>query len=90
MGDTRELRIPESPDVTNPVTLTTWPRLLTFELASSYLGLAEQTVRNRAAEIPGRRKLGRRTVFDRKVLDRAIDESNTGMDIWVAFQKAVG
>ena len=59
------------------VVMPCWPRLLSVELAANYLGLAVQTVRNRAGEIPGRKRLGRKVVYDRDVLDRWI-ERNTG------------
>ncbi len=60
-----------------------WPRLLTVERAAAYIGLAAQTVRNRAGEIPGRKRLGRRVVYDRAVLDRWIDRNNGRTDLFL-------
>ena len=60
-----------------------WPRLLTVERAAAYLGLAAQTVRNRAGEIPGRKRLGRKVVYDRSVLDRWIDRNNGRSDLFI-------
>ena len=34
-------------------------RLMSVPELAAYLGLAEQTIRNRVHEIPGRKKLGR-------------------------------
>ena len=65
------------------VVLTGWPRLLSVELAAKYLGLAVQTVRNRAGEIPGRKRLGRKVVYDRLVLDRWIDRNCGRTDLFL-------
>ena len=62
--------------------VTTWPRLLTVELVALYLGVGEQTIRNRGAELPGRRRFGRRVVFDRVILDRMLDRCDKNNDIW--------
>ena len=60
-----------------------WPRLLNVTMAASYLGLAVQTVRNRAGEIPGRKRLGRKVVYDRNVLDRWIERNNGRTDLFL-------
>ena len=65
------------------VVLSCWPRLLSVALAANYLGLAVQTVRNRAGEIPGRKRLGRKVVYDRNVLDRWIDRNNGRTDLFL-------
>ena len=58
-------------------------RLLSVELTASYIGLAAQTVRNRAGEIPGRKRLGRKAVYDRLVLDRWIDRNSGRTDLFL-------
>ena len=65
------------------VVLSCWPRLLSVELAANYLGLAVQTVRNRAGEIPGRKRLGHKVVYDRNVLDRWIERNNGRTDLFL-------
>lgn len=52
------------------------------ELAK-YLNLAEQTVRNRSREIPGRKKFGRKVVFDRQVIDRWLSNNDGTRDLWL-------
>ena len=66
------------------------PRLLTVKQTAAYIGLAEQTVRNRAHEIPGRRKLGRRLLFDRVELDRWLDRGDLVRDLWIDARRACG
>lgn len=62
-----------------------WPRMLGVEELAAYLGIAVQTVRNHAAkgDIPGKRRLGRRCVFDRKRIDVWLDEGDEFRDLWV-------
>ncbi len=62
--------------------VTTWPRLLTVELVALYLGVGKQTIHNRVHELPGRRRFGRRVVFDRVILDRMLDRCDKNNDIW--------
>ena len=52
-------------------------------VGGSYLGLAVQTVRNRAGEIPGRKRLGRKVLYDRNVLDRWIERNNGRTDLFI-------
>ena len=65
------------------------PRLLNVAQTAAYLGLAEQTVRNRAYEIPGRRKIGRRLLFDRVALDRWIDRGDPIRDLFIDARQAI-
>ncbi len=62
-----------------------WPRLLSVELLAAYLGLSPQTIRNRASrgDIPGARKIGRRRVFDRRVIDKWLDRGDDFRDLWL-------
>ena len=61
--------------------------MLEIPQLASYLGLAEQTVRNHAAEIPGRRRFGRKVVYDKKVVDRWLDRNKGVTDLWVDAKK---
>ncbi len=65
------------------VVLSCWPRMLPVELAAKYLGLAVQTLRNHRGEIPGRKHLGRKVVYDRCVLDRWLDRNDGRTDLFV-------
>ncbi len=65
------------------------PRLLTAPQVASYLGLALQTVRNRSAEIPGRKCIGRRVVFDRLAIDRWIEKNNGIRDLWLDARQSM-
>ena len=53
-----------------PATLPHWPRLLSVELAASYVGLG--VTRFEALELPCRR-IGKRKLYDRLDLDRWAD-----------------
>lgn len=59
------------------------PRMLDIPQLAQYLGLAEQTVRNHAPEIPGRKKFGRKVVYDIKAVDRWLDRNDGISDLWV-------
>ncbi len=58
-------------------------RMLTTGELADYLGVAEQTVRNHSDEIPGRKHLGSRVVFDQQAVDQWIKENNGAVDLWV-------
>ena len=73
----------DQPDDRTPMAVTGWPRLLSVELTANYLGLAAQTVRNRAGEIPGRKRFGRKVVYDRGILDCWIDRNNGRTDLFL-------
>ena len=60
-----------------------WPRLLSVELLAAYLSVAPQTVRNNADRIPGRRRFGRRVLWDRRIVDRWLDRNDGSRDLWV-------
>ena len=60
-----------------------WPRLLSVKLAAKYLGLAPKTITNRGSNLPGRKRLGRRIVFDRIELDKWIDQNDGRRDLWL-------
>ena len=66
------------------------PRMLDIPQLSRYLGLGEQTVRNHAAEIPGRRRFGRKIVYDIKVVDRWLDRNDGITDLWLDARKLAG
>ena len=74
--------IPSKAD-TASVVLSCWPRLLNVKMTALYLGQAVQTLRNRAGEIPGRKRFGRRVVYDRELLDKWISENNGCTDLWL-------
>ena len=65
------------------------PRLLTVPQLAVYLGIAVQTVRNRSAEIPGRKCIGRRVVFDRLAIDRWIEKNNGIRDLWLDARQSM-
>lgn len=50
--------------------LPDWPRLMDVELAAAYLGIGASTLRERG---PRARHVGRRTLWDRRDLDRWAD-----------------
>ncbi len=66
------------------------PRMLDIPQLAQYLGLAEQTVRNHAPEIPGRRKFGRKVVYDIKAVDRWLDRNDGITDLWLDARKMAG
>ena len=66
------------------------PRMLDIPQLASYLSLAEQTVRNRAQEIPGRKKFGWKVVYDIKVVDRWLDRNDGITDLWLDARKMAG
>ncbi len=66
------------------------PRMLDIRQLASYLSLAEQTVRNHAREIPGRKKFGRKVVYDIKVVDRWLDRNDGITDLWLDARKMAG
>jgi len=63
-------RATSSPLITPPT-----PRLLSAPLAAAYLSLATRTFEYkwRAGELPEPLRIGRRLVWDRKVLDNYVD-----------------
>ena len=65
-------------------------RMLTIPQLAQYLGLGVQTVRNRSAEIPGRRRFGRKVVYDIKVVDRWLDRNDGITDLWLDARKMAG
>ena len=71
-----------------PGTTTPAPRLLTTRKLAAYLGVAEQTIRNHAADIPGRKRFGAgkrggRVLYDRETIDRWIEKNNGVTDMWL-------
>ncbi len=56
-------------------------RLMNVKATAAYLGLAVQTVRNRSHEIPGRRNIGRKVVYDRAIIDRWVDRNDGTRDL---------
>lgn len=69
------------------IVLSVWPRLLGVEMTAAYLGLAPQTVRNHRADLPGRKRFGRKVLYDREALDRLIEKNNGVTDLWVDARK---
>ena len=67
-----------------------WPRLLSVQLAAAYLGVAPQTLRNRGHEVPGRRTLGRKVVYDRAIIDRWLDRNDGTRDLWLDARRMIG
>ena len=49
-------------------------RLFTMKELMEYTGLGESKAREWAREIGAARKIGRRTVYDRAIIDKSIDE----------------
>ena len=66
------------------------PRLLSVEQTAAYLGLAEQTIRNRAHELPGRRKIGRLLRFDLVEIDRWLNQNDGITDLWIDARRSCG
>ncbi|MCH8343915.1 MAG: helix-turn-helix domain-containing protein [Planctomycetes bacterium] len=67
-------------------------RLLTVRALAVYLSVAEQTVRNHAHDIPGRKRLGSgerggRVLYDRETIDRWIEKGNAISDLWLAGRR---
>lgn len=52
-------------------------RLLNSEELCSYVGLGKNTARRYADQVGATKHLGKRVVFDRVVLDKAIDQLNS-------------
>lgn len=57
------------PDLHRPA-LPDWPRLMNLPLAAAYVGLGQSTLRERG---PAPRKIGTRSLWDRRDLDRWVD-----------------
>lgn len=55
--------------------LPAWPRLLGAELAAAYCGISKSTFVARVGfgQLPAPVRLGRRSLWDRQILDRFID-----------------
>jgi len=55
--------------------LPNWPRLMSADLAASYLGLSRTTFLDRVKvrRFPAPMREGKRTLWDRRLIDRAID-----------------
>lgn len=64
--------------------LPDWPRLMCAELAASYVGLSETTLRESG---PAPKRWGRRVLYDRHDLDRWADRLG-GQPLSVAEQQA--
>lgn len=69
-------------------------RLLTVRALADYLGVAVQTVRNHAHDIPGRKKLGSgerggKVLYDRQIIDKWIEENNGVTDLWLDGRRMV-
>ena len=85
-GDRPQLEArPEPVGIVHP-----WPRLLDVPHLAAYLGLAEQTIRNHASEIPGRKHFGRKLVWDRLVIDDWITKNHSARDLWVDARRLAG
>ena len=69
------------------IVLSTWPRLLSVELAAQYLGLSPKTIRNHKYKLPGLRKWGSLIVFDRHAIDRMLDHSGGRRSLWIDAEK---
>ena len=65
------------------VVLTCYPRMMPVEMAAKYLGIAVQTLRNHAGEVPGRKHWGRKVVYDRNVLDQMLDRNSGHTDLFL-------
>ncbi len=63
-----------------------WPRMLPLDGAAQYLGVSTETLRKKK-NIPGLRRAGSKTLYDRHALDRALDDCGNGGDIWVALRR---
>jgi predicted DNA-binding transcriptional regulator AlpA len=52
-----------------------WPRLLSDDLAAAYVGLSVTTFRERVGlgKLPKPVRIGKRTLWDRRMLDRQVD-----------------
>ncbi len=59
------------------------PRMLDYEGLAKYMSVAVQTLRNHRGQIPGRKKLGRKVLFDRQVVDRWLDKNRGVTDLWI-------
>lgn len=68
----------------------TAPRLMTVSETATYLSVGVQTLRNRGDLVPGRRKLGRKVVFDRVVIDQWLDDADGVRDLWVDAERISG
>lgn len=53
--------------------VTTVPRLLSAKEAQAYLGLGKNRARDFAEECGAVKKYGKRVLFDRFILDKAVD-----------------
>ncbi len=71
----------------NGMVLTSWPRLLSVELAAQYLSVSAKTIRNHRYRLPGLRKWGNKIVFDRHALDRMLDHSGGRRSLWVDAER---
>ena len=70
------------------IVLSCWPRLLTVEMASLYLGLSAKTIRNHSNSLPGRKQWGQKVVFDRHAIDKMIDRSGGLRSLWVDAERS--
>ena len=69
------------------VLLSCWPRLLTVEMAATYLGVSPKTIRNHRYRLPGMRKWGGKVVFDRQAIDRMLDHSGGRRNLWIDSER---
>ena len=56
-----------------------WPRLLSTEEAAAYVGISVNTFTGRIGDLwPEPIRIGRRVLFDRCAIDRAVDSLSPG------------
>ncbi len=72
---------------TGQVIVACWPRLLTAEMAATYLGLSPKTIRNHQYRLPGKRSWGGKIVFDRLAIDRMLDHSGGRRSLWIDSER---
>lgn len=84
--DRQQLEVrPEHVGIVHP-----WPRLLDVPHLAAYLGLAEQTIRNRTRQIPGKKRFGKKAVWDRAIIDEWITKNHSARDLWVDAKRMTG
>ena len=64
------------------VVAASWPRLLSVRLLAKYLSVGQQTIRNRADEIPGLVRLGRSVRWDRLVIDQWVGGADASANLF--------
>ena len=68
----------------------TTPRLMTVLQCAAYINVSERTLRNHGDLIPGRKRLGRRVLYDRVLIDRWISENNGLTDLLLDASRITG